>query len=42
MTKILANDGIEDDYESSEETDQTIQALYSLTQIKFQVIEQQV
>lgn len=42
LTKILANDGVEEDAENSEETEQTIQALSNLSQIKFQVIEQQV
>lgn len=39
LVKILANDGNEDDFENSDETDQTLQALFNLSQIKFQVIE---
>lgn len=42
LVRTIANGGNEDDLEDCEETEQTIQALFNLVQIKFMVIQGQV
>lgn len=38
LVRVIANGGSEDNLEDCDETEQTIQALYNLVQIKFLVV----
>ena len=42
LVRIIANGGSDEQVEDCEETEQTIQALFNLVQIKYMVIQQQV
>lgn len=42
LVRVIANGGSDENVEECEETEQTIQALFNLVQIKFMVIQQQV
>mmetsp|Transcript_8837 Transcript_8837/g.14984 ORF Transcript_8837/g.14984 Transcript_8837/m.14984 type:complete len:84 (-) Transcript_8837:146-397(-) len=42
LVRVIANGGSEEEIESCQETEQTIQALYNLIQIKFMVVQAQV